>query len=163
MFWDYFSIYFQSDPKTYATFTLLPRGLFETFEELRRRQGTCECRHSHSCARATRKASITKQNICILWVWPDLPCFRELRDKKRHMYPSLSFLTDLLLPQRECKRGIKLGLPLNVSRTLHVKTMRMFDVVHSYILWHSPRQRIDPVPRLLNESCTSTSKCGSLL
>ncbi len=43
----------------------------------------------------------------------------------------------------------------------HVKMMRTFDVLHSYIVRHLPRQRIYPVPRQLNESCTfSVGKLG---
>ncbi len=60
----------------------------------------------------------------------------------------------------KCVAGVKLGLHLSANRMQmwHVKTMRTFDVLHSYIVQHPPRQRIDHVLRLLNESCTSTSK-----
>ncbi len=48
--------------------------------------------------------------------------------------------------------NVELDLHQNANRTQmwHVKTMRTFDVVHLYVVWHSPRQRIDPAPRLLN-------------
>ncbi len=42
----------------YAWFIFSSRVLVETFEELWRRWGTHECRHSHSCVRTTRQVQL---------------------------------------------------------------------------------------------------------
>ncbi len=41
----------------------------------------------------------------------------------------------------------------------HAKTMRMFMQVNLYIVRHSPRQRIDPVPRLFDPTDSHLVQC----
>ncbi len=68
-------------------FTLSSRVLIGIFGELRIGWDTCECRHWHSYASAKTKltvASITRRDICFLWLGYDLPtCFRGLKDDTR--------------------------------------------------------------------------------
>ncbi len=79
-------------------------------------------------------------------------------DKKHEQQINVKFLVKLKENLTECYKllktptvrilYLKLGLHLNEHRTRmrHVKTMRTFDVVYSYIFRHLPRQQTDPVP-----------------
>ncbi len=84
------------------------------------RQRMHECRQSHSCARATRVASITRRDICVLWLGM--------------IYQHVSKSYEMRQEQVESKWD-ETNVPFSLLWSFHLVLSRWSckcDIIHSY-------------------------------
>ncbi len=97
----------------HARFTFSPRVLVKTFGEMRMRQGTYECRHSHSCAKTTRHSWNILVSFDLGLIYRHVSESFETRreqvesvEDETNVPFTLSFSSCLILSRQECKPGI---------------------------------------------------------